>query len=129
SSTAAVAAIGRLPLNYVGKRFYRFGFVALGIEPRVVKLEKNPLRPFEIIGVCCVDFAAPIIAKAQRLNLALKGGDILFGGLARMLAGFDGVLFGRQPKSIPSHWMKHMQALSTLVARQDVRGGIALRMP
>src|SRR3954469_15472573 len=45
-----------------------------------------------------------------------------------MLARANGVLLGRQPKSIPPHWVKHIEAAEPLVTRDDVGGGVAFRM-
>src|SRR5439155_1105716 len=57
--------------------FNRLGLVCLRIEPGIVKLEKNPLRPFEIVRVGGVDLTCPIVAEPERLDLTLESGDIL----------------------------------------------------
>jgi len=53
----------------------------------------------------------------------------LLRGLARVLAGLDGVLLGGQTKSVPTHRMEHVKPLGALVAGQNVRGGVAFGMP
>ena len=76
-----------------------------------------------------VDFSAPVVAKSQAPNLPAKSGDVLFGSLARMLPRFDGVLFGRQPKSVPAHRMQHIEPAAPLVSRENVRRRVAFGMP
>ena len=92
-------------LRRIFQRFNRFSLVRLRIEPRVVEPEKNPLRPLEIIRVGGGEFARPVVAEAERLNLPLEGGDVCLGGLARMLAGPDGVLLGGQVERVSIHWV------------------------
>ena len=110
------------------QRLDRFSPVGFRIEPGIVQLEENPLGPFEIIGVGRGQFAGPVVAEAEAFDLAGEGGDVGLGGDARMLAGFDGVLFRRQTEGIPAHRMQHVEAAGPAVARQDVRGGVAFRM-
>jgi hypothetical protein len=47
-------------------------------------LQKNPLRPFVIRRIGRVDFAFPIIGKAETLNLSFKVRDILRRNVSRM---------------------------------------------
>src|SRR5205823_1345204 len=97
-------------------------------EPGVVKLEEDPLRPLEVIGVGSIDFAAPIVAESQRLYLPLESGDVFFRGLARVLAGFDGILLSRQAECVPAHRVQHVKAGRAAVPGENVRRGITLRM-
>ena len=99
-----------------------------GIEPGIVELEKNPLRPLEIVRVGGVNLAAPIVAEAEGFYLPLEDGDVGFGGLARMLAGADGVLLGGQAEGVPAHRVQDVVAEGAAVAGQDVGGGVAFRM-
>ncbi len=100
-----------LQFGRVGECRNVLGLLRLGVKPRIVDLQENPLRPSEILRVRRVYLTRPIVAEAECLNLPLEGGDVGLGGLARMLAGFDRVLLRRQPKSIPSHWVEHVVAL------------------
>ena len=75
-----------------------------------------------------VDFARPVVAETERLDLAFERGDVLLRGFARMLSGPDGVLFGGQTEGVPTHRMKHVVAERAAVTREDVRGGVAFRM-
>src|SRR5688500_10855493 len=80
------------------------------------------------MGIGGVDFAGPVVAEAEGLDLALEGGDVGFGGLARMLAGADGVLLGGKAEGVPAHRMKDVVALHALVAGEDIGGGVAFGM-
>ena len=60
--------------------------------------------------------------------MALKRRDVRLGGDARVLAGFDGVLLGRQTEGVPTHRMQNVAALGALVAGEDVGGGVAFRV-
>ena len=79
----------------IGQRLNRFRPVRLGIKPRVVQLQENPLCPAEVLRVGRVDLPAPIVAETKRLNLPLEVADVGLGGDARMLTGLDRVLLGR----------------------------------
>ena len=103
--------------------------VRLRVEPRVIDLEENPLCPAEVAGVGRGEFARPVVAEAEGFNLPREVGDVRLGGDARMLAGLDGVLLGRQAEGIPTHRMKHVEPLRAPVAGEDVRGRVTLRMP
>ena len=80
-----------------------FGFVCRGVEPGVVELEENPLRPSEVAGVGGADFAIPIVAKTDGLELTAEVVDVSGRGDAWVLAGFDGVLLGRESEGVPAH--------------------------
>src|SRR4029077_11230912 len=49
----------------------RFGPICLGVEPGVVDLQENPLRPFVIRRVCRVDFPLPIVRETDPLQFTL----------------------------------------------------------
>src|SRR6476469_8452239 len=46
-----------------------------------------------------------------------------------MLAGLDGVLLRRQPKSVPPHRMQNVESPQALIPGQNVGGGVTLGMP
>jgi hypothetical protein len=48
----------------IWERLDRLRFVCRRVEPRIVKLQENPLRPLEIFRVGRVDLARPIVAEA-----------------------------------------------------------------
>jgi len=73
----------------------RSGFLSFLVKVGIVKLQENPLSPADVVGVGGVDFAVPVIAKSEGLELAPEVVNVLFGSDTRVLAGFDGVLLGR----------------------------------
>ena len=112
----------------ISQRLDRLRPVRLGIEPRVVQLQENPLRPAEVLRVGRVDLPTPVVAETKRLNLPFEVADVGLGGDARMLTGLDRVLLGRQAERIPADRVQHVEPLHALVAREDVRRRVALRM-
>src|SRR4051812_564192 len=94
--------------KWINQRLNRLSLIGLRIEPRMVQPQKNPLRPSEISRVGGIQFPAPVIAESKRLYLALESGNVLLGGLPRMLPGLHGELFGRQAKGVPTHRMQHV---------------------
>src|SRR5207237_5642566 len=106
----------------------RFGLVRFRIEPRIINLEKDPLRPFEVTRIGGVDFTVPIIGETDSLQLRFEFSDVLAGGDGRMLAALDRILFGGQTEGVPAHWMENIEPAHPFVTRDDVGGGIAYRM-
>ena len=98
-------------------------------QPALVELEEDPLRPAIIVRVAGRDLAVPVVRKAQRPDLAAERVDVARGGVARVRAGLDRVLLGRQAERVPAHRMQDVEAAHPLVAGQNVRRGIAFRMP
>ena len=86
------------------------------------------MAPLEIPRLGSICLTAPVVAEAEALDLSLEVGDIFLGRLARMLAGLNRVLPGRQPEGIPTHWMQHMLATHAFKARQDIGSRVAFRM-
>ena len=106
----------------------RLGPVRFRIEPRIINLEKDPLRPFEVTRIGGVDFTVPIIGETDPLQLRFEFRDVLAGGDGRMLAALDRVLLGRQPERVPAHRMEDIEPAHPFVTRDDVGGRIAFRM-
>ena len=73
----------------------RSSFLSFLVKVGVIELEEDPLGPANVVGVGGVDFAVPVIAEAKGFELAPEVVDILLGGDAWVLTGFDGVLLGR----------------------------------
>src|SRR6266508_5186616 len=106
----------------------RLGSICLRVQPGVVDLEENPLRPFVIGRVCRVDLSLPIVRETDPLQLALELRHVFTGGDCRMLTGFDRVLLRGQTKGVPAHWMQNAEAAQAFIARYDVGGSVAFRM-
>ena len=106
----------------------RLGLVRFRIEPRIINLEKNPLRPFEVTRIGGVDFTLPIIGETDPLQLRFEFGNVLAGGDSGMLAALDRVLFCRQAKGVPAHRMENIEPAHPFVTRDNVGGRITFRM-
>ena len=106
----------------------RLGLLVFFAEVGVVELEENPLRPADIVGVGGIDFAIPIVAEPESLELSAKVVDVGLGGDARVLAGLDGVLLGGQTEGVPAHGVQDVEAIHALVAAYDVSRGVTLRV-
>ena len=97
-------------------------------EALLKQLHEDPLCPLKIAGVGGVDFTLPVVSEAELTQLFFKASDVLFGGLARVLAGFDGILLGRQTKRIPAHWVEHVKPLCFFEAFQRITCSVTFRM-
>ena len=75
-----------------------------------------------------VNFAVPVVAEAQHLQLAAEGADVFFGGRSRGGAGVNGVLLGGQAEGVPAHRVQHVLPAHALIAADDVRGGVPFGM-
>lgn len=100
--------------------------LAVVADVGVVELQEDPLRPFEVAWIGGVHFAIPIVGKSEAFQLSAKSIDVFFRRGAGMLTRFDGILFRRQSKGIPSHRVQDVVASHALVTSDDVRGGVAL---
>src|SRR5439155_16747344 len=98
----------------------RLGPICLRVEPGVVDLQENPLRPFVISRVGRVDLPLPIVRKTDPLQLALELRHVFTRGDRRMLTGFDRVLLRRQTEGVPAHWVQDVEATHAFIARDDV---------
>ncbi len=96
-----------------------------GVVPRIEKLQEDPLSPAVVIWVGGGDFSRPVVAKAQHLQLAFEGRDVLFGGFSRMRSCFNRVFFGGQSKAIPAHGVQNIFAIHAFEAADDISGRIA----
>src|SRR6478736_10027328 len=106
----------------------RLGPICLRIEPGVVDLQENPLRPFVVTRVSRVNFPLPIIGKTDPLQLALELRHVFTGGDRRMLTGFDRVLLRGQTKRVPAHRVQDVEAAQAFIASNDVSCRVAFRM-
>ena len=106
----------------------RFGATCRVVEIRIVELQEDPLRPAHILRIGGGDFTLPIVGKPECLELAAEIFDVGGGGDRRVLAGFDGILFGGQAEGIVAHWMQDVEAAHAFVTADDIRGGISFRV-
>ena len=91
-------------------------------------LQKQPLVPFVIGGVAGGHFARPVDGQAHRLHLLLHVSNVVVGPLGRGYAVFQGGVFGRQTKRIPTHGHQDVVALHAQMAREHVVDGVVAHM-
>ena len=46
------------------------------------------------------------------LELIFESSNVFFSGVGRVLPGFNGILFGRQSKTVEAHGMKYIELIS-----------------
>ena len=107
-----------------GARLFQFPVVV-----GVVKPQKDPLGPAHVFMVRRGDFPVPVIGEAQHFELAAEVVNVLEGGDGGVLPGLNGVLLRRKAEGVPSHGVKHVEAIHALEARHDVRGRVPFRVP
>ena len=95
---------------------------------RAICPQPNRLRPPIIIRIDRAEFARPVISKSQPLKLSPKIIDCCTRCDRWMHSSLNCILFRRQTKRIPSHWMQHIKPTHQFVSRQNVRCGVSLRM-
>ncbi len=110
---------GRTPVDgyfvFVGQTFFE-------------EFDKHPLRPFVIFRIAGADTSVPIETKAERFQLLGKRRNIGRRRNCRMHAGFNGVVLGRQTKSVKTHRIKYVEPLHSFLAGNHVKSGIRARM-
>lgn len=73
--------------------------------------QEKPLVPLVVIGIAGGNLAAPVNSQPHGLHLLLHVGDIFVGPFCRRHPVFQGSVFCRQAKGIPSHGHQHIEAL------------------
>ena len=89
----------------------RAGAIGVGVVPRVVDLQEDPLRPPVVVDVGRGRAAARIVTEAERAHLALHVGDVRLGRDARVGAGLHRELLGGQPERVVTHRVQHVVAI------------------
>ena len=92
------------------------------------QLEEDPLRPAEVVLVRRGQFAVPVDGEAEHLQLAAEVIDVTLGLDGGVLARGDRVLLGGQAEGVPAHRVQDVEAVGLLIAGEDVRRGVALRV-
>ena len=98
-------------------------------EALLVQLLEDPLRPLVVLRVGRVDLAVPVVREAERADLLAEAVDVLFRRDGGVRPRLDCVLLSRQPEGVPPHRVQDVEALHALVAAEDVRRRVALRVP
>ena len=91
--------------------------------------EEGPLRPLVVGRVARAHLAVPVEREADLVQLLAVAGDVLLGRDGRVLPRLDGILLGREPEGVVTHRVQDVEAFQPLVARVDVRGDVAQRVP
>ena len=100
----------------------------VGVVPGVVDLQEDPLGPAVVVGVDRGDGAPVVVPQAEAPQLALHVDHVLFGRLARVLAGLHGILLGRQPEGVVAQAVQDVLAGHPVEPRVDVGGDVAQRV-
>ena len=100
------------------------GLLLILIEPGVVNLQENPLRPLVVVLVGGRENTAAVMAQAKAAELAFHVADIRFRRHARVRTGLDCELLRRQPEGVVAQGMQHVCALHAVEAREDVGGDV-----
>ena len=58
----------------------------------MVEPQEYPLGPLVVTRVGGIDFARPIVAEPEGLDLFFEGSDVLLGGFAWVPAGLNGAI-------------------------------------
>jgi hypothetical protein len=79
-------------------------------EPAPEQLQEDPLRPAHVARIRGVDLPRPVVAEAERPELALERLDVVRRRRRGMLPGLDRVLLGGQAERVPAHRVQHVVA-------------------
>ena len=102
--------------------------LGLGVEPGVVDLQEDPLRPADVVDVGGGQGAPRVVRQSDPAELASHVRDVLLGRDARVLPGLHGVLFGGQAEGVVSHGVQDVLPEHPLVARDGVGGDVSERV-
>ena len=114
-------------LDVVGDRQLgdRSTFVGLGVVPGVEELQEDELRPAEIVNIGRCQFAFPVVAEAEHLELASERVGVLLGREARMRARLLCMLLGGQSEGVPTHRVHDALAKHPVIATDDIGRRVA----
>ena len=107
---------------------YRAGLTSSVVEPRVVDLQEDPLRPLVELDVGGGEASPVVVAETQSAQLAPEIDDVGLGAGARVSAGLHRVLLGGQTERVETQRVQHIAAQHPEVAGVDIGGDVAERM-
>ena len=103
-SLASTVCVLRAPLHR------RLGAVG---EPALEQLQEDPLRPAVVVGLVGGELARPVDRDAPGAGTGRGTCSIdVLGRDARVLAGLDRVVLGRQPEGVVAHRVDHPEAVA-----------------
>ena len=106
----------------------RLGALALVAVERLEHLLECPLCPLVVPRFAGAHLTIPVEAETDAVELLTVACDVLVGSDGWMLTCLNSVLLSREAVSIITHWVKHIEAVESLVAAVDVAGNIAERV-
>ena len=77
------------------------------------KLQENPLCPFVVVFLCCINDTIPVKGEAHTLHLIGKTFNILIGNNSWMCVGLYGVVLSRKAEGIKTDREKNIISLHT----------------
>ena len=98
------------------------------VVPGIIDSGEDPLGPTHVARIDGGEGTTVVEAQAHAVQLATHVGDVLLGSDARMLAGLDRILLGRQAEGVIAHGVQHVLALHTMVAADHIGGKVAQRV-
>ena len=104
------------------------GLLGLVIEPRVINLQEDPLRPLVELRIRGSDRAARIVAETQHAQLTAHVLNIGHRGGARVRTGLDGILLGRQAEGVITQRVQDVLAQHAVKASVSIRRDVAQRV-
>ena len=103
--------------------------LAASITIEVIEhLLERPLSPMIVTRFASADFAVPVKAETNLVQLFAVAVDVGFGSYRRMLTCLDSILFSRKTVSVITHRVQYVETLQALVACIDIAGNIAERV-
>src|SRR5438128_9318900 len=78
--------------------------------------QEEPLVPPVVFRVARGNFAAPVVAKAEAAQRALKLRNVFVGPLARVRLVLDGGVFRGKAESVPAHRVNDIETAHALYA-------------
>ena len=103
------------------------GVLAIG-EAALEELEEDPLGPAVVLGLAGGDLATPVDRDAPGAELAPELLDRLERRLARVLAGADRGVLGREPERVVAHRVDHLVAVAAPEVGDRVAERVVLQM-
>ena len=130
AATFAIAVYHLLPRQNSLARRAPINRRQLSISQTIfIHQQKKPLRPFVIFRLASGNFPRPIIRKTDGFNLAAEGGNICPRRFARVHAGFDSIVLGREPKGVKTHRVQNGLALHSQITGVNIGRCVAFRVP
>ena len=97
-------------------------------ETRAQQLEEDPLRPAVVARLVGAELARPVDRDPPFAELALECGDRRGRRVARVHAGLDRVVLGRQAERVVAHRMQDAAAAAPAEVRDGVADRVALEV-